>query len=166
VGAKTIVFACPSCYHTWKESTKLDMELMHSTQFLERLIHEGKIAFKKEYPKTVTYHDPCDLGRNSGVYEAPRAVLKQVPGLKLVDLEGNRQLTVCCGGGGDLEMIDPELSAAIARRKVDEIQRTGADEVVTSCQQCVRTISGYARKQKIKLKVKDIVEVVWEAMDS
>jgi heterodisulfide reductase subunit D len=166
VGARTIVFACPSCYHTWKESYNLDMELLHSTQFLERLIREGKIVFQKEYPKTVTYHDPCDLGRNSGVYEAPRAVLKQVPGLKLVDLEGNRQLSVCCGGGGDLEMIDPELSAAIARRKVDEIQRTGADEVVTSCQQCVRTISGYVRKQKIKLKVKDIIEVVWGAMES
>ena len=166
VGAKTIVFACPSCYHTWKERYKIDIELLHSTQFLERLMNEGKIVFKKAYPKTVTYHDPCDLGRNSGIYEAPRVILGQVPGLKLVDLEGNRQLSVCCGGGGNLEIIDPELSAAIAKRKVDEIQRTGAEEVVTSCQQCIRTISGYARRQRIKLKVKDITEVVWGAMDS
>ncbi len=63
-------------------------------------------------------------------------------------------------------MIDPELSAAIAKRKVDEIQRTGAEEVVTSCQQCIRTILGYAKRQKIKLKVKDITEVVLGAMDS
>jgi heterodisulfide reductase subunit D len=63
-------------------------------------------------------------------------------------------------------MIDPELSAAIAERKIQEIQRTGADVVVTSCQQCVRTIAGYARKKEIDLKVMDITEVVLEAMGS
>jgi len=166
VGAETVVFACPSCYHTWKEKYKTNAELLHSTQFMERLISEGQISFNHGVNKTVTYHDPCDLGRNSGVYDAPRNILKQIPGLKLVELENNRQLSVCCGGGGDLEMIDPELSAGIAQRKIEEIQRTGAEEVVTSCQQCIRTISGYARKHKIKLKVKDITEVVLEAMNS
>ena len=118
----------------------------------------------KGFHKTVTYHDPCDLGRNSGIYDPPRNILKQIPGLKLVELENNRQLYVCCGGGGDLEMIDPELSAAIAQRKIEEIQRTGAEMVVTSCQQCIRTISGYAKKHEINLKVMDITEVVLEAM--
>ncbi|NWF92454.1 MAG: (Fe-S)-binding protein [Syntrophaceae bacterium] len=164
VGAKAVVFACPSCYHTWKERYHTDAELLHSTQFMERLIEEKKIAFNNGIERKVTYHDPCDLGRNSGVYDPPRNILRKIPNLHLVELEGNRQLSVCCGGGGDLEMIDPELSAAIAQRKVEEIQRTGADEVVTSCQQCIRTISGYARKHKIKIRVKDITEVVWEAM--
>jgi heterodisulfide reductase subunit D len=164
VGAKAVVFACPSCYHTWKEMYETDAELLHSTQFIERLIGEGKITFHNGVNKIVTYHDPCDLGRNTGVYDPPRNILKKIPNLTLVELEGSRQLSVCCGGGGDLEMIDPELSAAIAQRKIEEIQRTGADEVVTSCQQCIRTISGYARKNKIKLKVKDITEVVLEAM--
>ncbi len=164
MGAETIVFACPSCFHTWKEKYKTDAEILHSTQFMEKQIAGGKFSFKKGFHKTVTYHDPCDLGRNSGVYDAPRNVLKQVPGLKLVELENNRQLCTCCGGGGDLEMIDPELSSAIAQRKIDEIQRTGAEVVVTSCQQCVRTISGYARKHEIDLKVMDITEVVLEAM--
>jgi heterodisulfide reductase subunit D len=163
-GAEAVVFACPSCFHTWKEKYKTDAELLHSTQFIERQIVAGKVPFKKGFHKTVTYHDPCDLGRNSGVYDAPRNVLKQIPGLKLVELENNRQLCTCCGGGGDLEMIDPELSAAIAQRKIDEIRRTGAEVVVTSCQQCVRTISGYARKHEIDLKVMDTTEVVFEAM--
>lgn len=166
VGAETMVFACPSCYHTWKERYKIDAELLHSTQFMERLIQEGKVFFNNGVPKKVTYHDPCDLGRNSKVFDPPRNILKQIPGLNLVELENSRQLCVCCGGGGDLEMIDPELSAAIAQKKIEEIQRTGAEEVVTSCQQCIRTISGYARKHKIKLKVKDITEVVLEAMGS
>ena len=166
VGAQSVVFACPSCYHTWKEKYKTNAELLHSTQFMERLISEKKITFNKGFHKTVTYHDPCDLGRNSGVYDPPRNILKQIPGLKLVELENNRQLCVCCGGGGDLEMIDPELSAAIAQRKIEEIQRTGAEVVVTSCQQCIRTISGYAKKHDINLKVMDITEVVLEAMGS
>lgn len=166
IGAETMVFACPSCYHTWKEKYKTDAELLHSTQFIERLINGGKITFKNGFNKIVTYHDPCDLGRNSGIYDPPRNILKQIPGLKVVELENNRQLCVCCGGGGDLEMIDPELSDAIAQRKIEEIQMTGAEAVVTSCQQCIRTISGYARKREIDLKVMDITEVVLEALRS
>jgi heterodisulfide reductase subunit D len=166
IGAETVVFACPSCYHTWKEKYKTEAELVHSTQFIEKLINEGKITFNNGFHKTVTYHDPCDLGRNSGVYDAPRNILKQIPGLKLVELANNRQLSVCCGGGGDIEMIDPELSAAIAERKIQEIQDTGAEVVVTSCQQCIRTISGYARKHEIDLRVLDITEVVLEAIGS
>ena len=165
-GADTIVFSCPSCFQTWKERYHTNAELLHSAQLMERLVGEGRIRFKDGFHKTVTYHDPCDLGRNSGVYDAPRNILSQIPGLKLVELENNRQLSVCCGGGGDLEMIDPELSAAIAQRKVEEVQRTGAEVVVTSCQQCIRTIRTAARKQKIKLKVMDLTEVVLEAMGS
>ena len=166
IGAESVVFACPSCYHTWKEKYKTNGELFHSTQFMEKLIDEGKITFKNAFNKTVTYHDPCDLGRNSGVYDPPRNILKKIPGLKLVEMANNRQLCICCGGGGDLEMIDPELSAAIAERKIQEIQETGAEVVVTSCQQCIRTISGYARKKEIDLKVMDVTEVVLEAMGS
>ena len=166
VGAETVVFACPSCFHTWKTKYKTDAELLHSSQFMEKMIEEGKVTFKKGFAKTVTYHDPCDLGRNSKVFEAPRNVLKNIPGLKLVELEGNRQLSVCCGGGGDLEMIDPVLSEAIAQKKIEEIQRTGAEVAVTSCQQCIRTISGNARKRGIDLRVMDITEVVLEAMGS
>jgi heterodisulfide reductase subunit D len=87
-----------------------------------------------------------------------------IPGVKLVELENNRKKTVCCGGGGNVEMVDPELSAGIAQKKIDEIQNTGADIIVTSCQQCVRTISTRARKQGIKLKVMDLTEIVMMAM--
>jgi heterodisulfide reductase subunit D len=163
VGAKSVVFSCPSCYRTWKELYESDVELLHSSHLLERLIKEKKIPLK-ELNLTVTYHDPCDLGRNSGVYEPPREVLRMIPGVKLVELKNNREKTVCCGGGGNVEMVDPELSAGIAQKKIDEIQNTGADIIVTSCQQCVRTISTRARKQGIKLKVMDLTEIVMMAM--
>jgi heterodisulfide reductase subunit D len=165
VAARQIVFTCPSCYHTWKTFYETDLEILSSSEFLERLILEKRVPLK-EIDTTVTYHDPCDLGRNSGVYESPREVLKAIPGLRLVELPNNRQLTVCCGGGGNLEMVDPELSGKVAQMKIEEILGTGADMVVSSCQQCLRTIATRARRQKIDLVVKDLSELVAEAMEA
>ena len=118
----------------------------------------------KEINATVTYHDPCDLGRNSGIFESPREVLKAIPGIRLIEMPNNRQMANCCGGGGNLEMVDPDLSAKVAQMKIEEILETGADMVVTSCQQCVRTIATRARRQKINLVVKDLTDLVAEAM--
>ena len=163
-GAERVVFACPSCYHTWMEQYKNDIEIFHSTQFIKRLVDEGKIRFKEKITK-VTYHDPCDLGRVSGVYEAPREILRAIPGVELVEMEENRERCKCCGGGGDLEMVHPDLSALMAQAKIEEIQATGADMVITACQQCVRTIQTTARRKKIPLVVMDIAEFVLKNMN-
>jgi len=162
-GVERVVFACPSCYHTWMEEYKTDIEIFHSTQFIRKLIDEGKIRFKEKKMR-VTYHDPCDLGRASGVYEAPREVLRAIPGVELVEMEGNRDQCKCCGGGGNLEMVDPELSAALAQEKIKEIQATGANAVITSCQQCIRTIMTTARRKKIPVTAMDITEFVLKNM--
>jgi heterodisulfide reductase subunit D len=162
-GAEKVVCACPSCYNTWREEYKSGLEIFHSTQFIKTLVDEGKINFKEKKTR-VTYHDPCDLGRLSGVYEAPREVLRAMPGVELVEMAGNREQCRCCGGGGDLEMVRPDLSAAIAQAKIEEIKATGADTVITACQQCVRTIQGTARKKKIPLVVMDITEFVLKNM--
>jgi len=164
VGAKAIVFTCPSCYHTWKHLYQPEVKLFHASQMLNDLIRDGKVTLKERKIK-VTYHDPCDLGRNSGVFEEPRQVLKSIPGLTLVELASNRQLSTCCGGGGNVEMVNPELSAKVAAMKLEQIARTGADMVVSSCQQCLRTIATRAKRQKMDLVVKDITELVFEAME-
>ena len=167
--AKLLVASCPSCYHTWKHdypkvaNEKIDFEIMHISEYLHTLIKEGKIKLNAINAK-VTYHDPCDLGRNSGIFDPPREVLKAIPGIRLVELPNNRQLSTCCGGGGNLEMVDPELSGKVAQMKVEEVLKTGADMVVSSCQQCLRTIFTRARRQKIDLVVKDLTEIVAEAM--
>ena len=162
-GAERIVFACPSCYHTWLEECKTDIEIFHSTQFIKKLIDEGKISFKEQRTK-VTYHDPCDLGRASGVYEAPREILRAIPGVELLEMKENREQCNCCGGGGNLEMVNPDLSTALAQAKIEEIKATGADMVITACQQCVRTILTTARRKKIPLVVMDIIEFVLKNM--
>ncbi len=164
VGAKTIVFTCPSCFHTWRHFYETDLKLMHSTQLMAELIREGKIKLTREQNITATYHDPCDLGRNTGVYEEPRQVIRAIPGLTFTELPMNRKFSICCGGGGNVEMTDPELSARIAQMKLDAVQGTGADMVITACQQCVRTMASRVRRRKINLLVKDLTELVVESM--
>ncbi len=162
-GVERVVFACPSCYHTWMTEYKTDIEILHSTQFIKKMIDEGKIRFKEKKVK-VTYHDPCDLGRASGVYEAPREILRAIPGVEMVEMEGNKEQCRCCGGGGNLEMVDSDLSAALAQAKIEEIQATGADTVITACQQCVRTILTTARRKEIPINAMDITEFVLKNM--
>jgi heterodisulfide reductase subunit D len=164
LGAKKVVFSCPSCYRTWKEHYGMDLEMLHTSQYIRELVRTGAVRFKRT-AMTVAYHDPCDLGRNAGVFDEPREVLKAIPGLTLVELENNRMKSVCCGGGGNVEMVDPDLTAAVAQKKIEEIGRTGAKTVVTSCQQCVRTIKGRARRQKLDLQVLDLNELVFQTME-
>lgn len=160
--AKKVVFACPSCYRMWKEYYPPEFELYHVTQFITQRLQE-KLKLKT-LNKVVTYHDPCDLGRGSGEYDAPRDIIKAIPGIKLVEMDKNRENCACCGGGGNLEMIDANLSKEIAGEKIRQALDTGAEAVITSCQQCVRTMKGYVRLNKIKLEVLDIVELVRKAL--
>jgi heterodisulfide reductase subunit D len=81
-----------------------------------------------------------------------------------VELPHNRENCVCCGGGGNLEMVDAKLSARIAEQKIQEILSTGADAVVTSCQQCVRTMMTYVRRNKVPLDVLDITQLIRRAL--
>ncbi|OGP62253.1 MAG: hypothetical protein A2169_05590 [Deltaproteobacteria bacterium RBG_13_47_9] len=162
-GAEKIVFSCPSCYHIWREHFKTDIKTYHSTQFIKKLIEEGLISFKETIMK-VTYHDPCDLGRACGVYEAPREILRAIPGLELVEMKENKKQSTCCGGGGDIEMVRPDLASAMALAKIEEIKATGVDTVITACQQCVRTLLTTARRKKIPMTPMDITEFVLKRM--
>jgi heterodisulfide reductase subunit D len=162
-GAKTVVFACPSCYQMWREHYHTDLELLSAPELLLRLVRAGKAPLA-ELPLTVAYHDPCDLGRGARVFEEPREVIRSIPGLRLVELPHSRESCRCCGGGGNLEMVDPDLAAKIARDKIDEVLSTGAQAVATSCQQCVRSMTAYVKRNKVKLEVLDIVQLVRRAL--
>ncbi|HWR91862.1 MAG TPA: (Fe-S)-binding protein [Desulfobacterales bacterium] len=164
-GAGTVVFACPSCYQMWREHYQTELELLSAPEFLLRLVRAGKAPLT-ELPLTVTYHDPCDLGRGARVFEEPREVIRAIPGVTLVELPHSRENCMCCGGGGNLEMVDPELAAKIGKDKIDEVLATGAQAVVTSCQQCVRTMTSHVKRNKIQLEVLDIVQLLRKALIS
>lgn len=177
MGARRVVFTCPSCYHVWKHvypniagEEMEGLELLHATEYLAGLIEDpqawgGQPLALRELDMTVTYHDPCDLGRKSGVYEAPRRVLGSIPGLTLVEMVDNRESALCCGGGGNVETYDPDLVAAISSRRLAQAQQTGAQAVVSACQQCERTLAVAARRDRVRLRSMDIAEVVWKALE-
>jgi len=166
LGARTVVFTCPSCYHIWRHEYNLpDVELLHATQFIARLLREGKLTLGRVDAR-VTYHDPCDLGRNSGVYDEPREILAALPGLDFVELLHNRAKAYCCGGGGDFEMLEPEMTEAIATRLIEESHRAAADQLVVACPQCKRIELRGVEALSSSVRVVDIVELVWEAIEN
>ncbi len=162
-GAKKAVFACPSCYQMWREHYPHEVEIAHASEFLMGLVKNGQVPLKA-LDLTVTYHDPCDLGRGARVFDAPREVIGSIPGVRLVELPRNRENCQCCGGGGNLEMMDPKLSSEIAKKKIEEALGTGAKAIVTSCQQCVRTMTTYAKRNKVPIDVMDITQLVRKAL--
>jgi Fe-S oxidoreductase/FAD/FMN-containing dehydrogenase len=167
MGAQTIVMTCPGCYKVWKHEYEEIIEerhpftVLHSTEFMASLMGQGKLKTGRLEAKA-TYHDPCDLGRNAGLYDEPRYILGRIPGLEIVELESNREYCTCCGSGGDLLASNKDMSLAIAGRKVAEITATGAATAVTACPSCIRAITMAKTAEKAKLEVLDITEVLWK----
>ena len=169
MGTKTVVMNCPGCYRVWKEEyrevveQKHSFEVLHGVELMACLLEEGRIDVK-ELKNKITYHDPCDLGRNSGIFDEPRYILGRIPGLELVELADNREYCACCGSGGDLLASNQDMAMDVAKQKVDEVLVTGTNTVVTACPSCVRAISMARTAAKVKLNVVDIGEVLWRAM--
>lgn len=173
IGARKVVFTCPSCYLFWHEvyprvvGEEMGFAVVHATELLNELIEKGRLEFG-EFSQVVTYHDPCDLGRKSGVFDPPRSVLQAIPGLTLVEMAASRENALCCGGGGNLETFDPDLMAEVAARRIRQACDTGASILVSACPQCERTLSAAVRRderaRRARLRVMDVVEVAWQAM--
>jgi heterodisulfide reductase subunit D len=167
-----LVATCASCYHTWqhlypqytKGNGDWDFEVLHASEYLLRLIEEGRIKMTP-LDWTVTYHDPCDLGRKNGVYEAPRSIIKSVPGMKLKEMANHHEDALCCGGGGDVAMMEPDAVEHMAERRLAQAVDTGAMAIISSCQQCKRTLLQAARKTKTRIRILDVTELIWQAME-
>ena len=166
-GATTVVFTCPACRVMWLEEYAARLpgvRLLHSTELLVEMVEAGRLPMGR-VDRLVTYHDPCDLARNGGVYDPPRRLLAALPGLRLVEVHERRERGGCCGGGGDLEMVDPALADRVAVRRVGRLAETGARTVVTACPQCVRTLARGAGELGSGVEVLDIVELMAGALD-
>lgn len=169
-GGQTVLITCPTCYHIWEKvyphllGDKMDLKVVHYSQYMAGVLAKG-LAFNQE-EVLVTYHDPCDLGRKSHVMEEPRQILKMIPGVKLVEMRFNREQAKCCGGGGNMEMLNPDLSLEIAVKRLEEAMDTGAQYLLTSCQQCKRTLMNAARKTRSRIKINDILEFIADRMQA
>ena len=170
VGVKKVVFTCPSCYYAWThlypEVVDISgIQLQHASEFLAELLAGDGLALGP-VEEVVTYHDPCDLGRKSGVYDAPREVLARVPGLEFCEMSASRENALCCGGGGDVEVADRTVPAGVAAQRMAQVQATGAQYVLSACQQCKRTLQEGARQNKIRVRAMDLTELVWKSMQA
>lgn len=169
MGAKTVVMTCPGCYRVWKDEyydiigQRHRFNVLHSTEFIARLIEDGRIDIKG-LEENITYHDPCDLGRNSGIFDEPRYIIEKIPGLNLVELEDNREYCSCCGSGGDLLASYQDLSLDIAKRKLQEVLSTGVETVATACPACIRAMNMAKTATKARLDILDITQLLWKAM--
>jgi len=174
LGASRVTFACPSCYHMWKFiypdvlGEEPGIEVLHATELLAELIAQGAIPMGR-MDLRVTYHDPCDLGRKSGVFDAPRQVLSSIPGVTLAELSSSGQISECCGGGGNLESFDPDVLFEVSRRRVDRACEVEAQVIASACQQCERTLTSAVRRhegaRRARMRVMDVTELVWKAIE-
>jgi len=176
-GVKTVVTACSDGYHAFKHlypDVGSEFEVLHLVEFVARLIKEGKIKFSKTVPMTVTYHDPCHLGRRDdvyvpgkaimGIYEPPRDILRSIPGIELVEMYRIKEYAWCCGAGGGVREAYPDFSLWTAVERVEEAKATGAEAIVSACPWCERNFIDAINENGKKMMVYDIVELVQEAM--
>jgi heterodisulfide reductase subunit D len=160
----TIVVSCAGCFKglhgdyssIWPGSRKV----LHFSQFQDQLIREGRLKMKRETPLHVTYHDPCHLGRHGQVYDQPRRVLQSVPGIKLVEMPRHRAFSSCCGMGGGLKAVSPEIQHKMAAARVREAEATGAEAIVTPCQTCLQGLLNGKKEVSSAMKVFHLNEVL------
>ncbi len=138
---KKIITACPHCYHTLKYEYPQfggDFEVVHHTEFLLKLVEEGRLKLTKEIKAVVAYQDPCYLGRYHGIYDAPRKLAAAVPGVELVEMAHCGADGICCGAGGGRMWMEEEPEQRVNRLRAKEAVDTGADKVLTACPFCLQ----------------------------
>ena len=156
LGAKTVITGCPYCFRTFTSKPQYAplqdqrVRVIHISQFLR----EFDLGVSTE--KKVTYHDPCDLGRHSGIYEEPRQTIRKIAP-HFMEMRHNRAEALCCGAGGGVRGAFPANSIVMARRRLEEAVETGAEVILTECNSCVHNLSNaksrYSKFRKQKLEI-------------
>jgi Fe-S oxidoreductase len=156
LGVEKVIFSCAGCYRMFKEEYPKRLDLGFEVQHVSEYLAERRPDLGP-YEGTITYHDPCHLGRHCQVYDAPRDVLTSIPRAELREMPRNRETAACCGGGGGVRSAYPELSKAIAGRRVDEA--AFADIMVTACPFCVNNLKAGAEGREAP-EIVDLVQLV------
>ena len=196
-GAEILVTGCADGYHAFKTlydkyGVKNGLEVLHTTEYLDRLIKEGRLKPTRKVAMRVTYHDPCHLGRlgepylhwpqeqvpvktnilapkelrrgTYGIYEPPRDVIRSIPGLKFVEMDRIKEYTWCCGSGGGVNDSNPGFARWTAEERINEAESTGAEAIVTACPWCEKTFKVAIKENGSKMKIYDVVELLAKAV--
>ena len=164
VGAKKVVASCPHCFNSLsREYPDLggNFEVIHHSQLLSHLVAEKRLS-PGTMEATVTYHDPCYLGRHNRVFDEPRNVLDSVSGVKQIEMHRCREKSFCCGAGGARMWMEEKLGKRINLERTDEALSTGADVVSTACPYCLIMLDDAvkARQREDDVRVLDLSQVV------
>jgi len=166
-GAKQVIFSCPEGYHTFKEYYpkyfgKLDFEPVHMLDFLADKLKEGVVELAEAKTATVTYHDPCRLGRMAGVYDAPRKLLEAIPGIELKEMPRSRENGVCCGTSGWMNCSS--CSKEIQLQRLSEAGDTGAGTLITACPKCQIHFQCAKQAFDLELEITDLYDLVIDCL--
>jgi len=164
-GVKKILVSSPHCYHTFRNEYPefmVHFEVVHVSQYLLQLVGEGRLKITGEYPRKVTYHDPCYLGRHNGIYDEPRQLLAKIPGLTLTEMSEAREDSLCCGMGGGRIWMETPRSERFANLRLEQALATGAGVLVTACPYCITNFedSRLIMNQEESIEVRDLTEVL------
>lgn len=168
-GVKKILTTSPHCLNAFKnnyDELQGSVDIEHYTELLSRLIEEGRLRPVHEVDCTVTYHDPCYLGRHNDIYEAPRHVLQNIPGLTLVEMTNNREASLCCGGGGGNAWRDLPPGQHFGVLRIEEALSTGADVIATACPYCIRLLNDAVKELGVtsQIVVQDLAELLLQSV--
>jgi Fe-S oxidoreductase len=167
--ARRIITACPHCFNTFKNEYPRyggTFEVYHHSQYLADLVSEGKLEPLAESERKITFHDPCYLGRQNGVYDAPRRLVRISSRKEPVEMSRSRERGLCCGGGGGMSFIEEPPDQRVNQERAREILDTGADTVAVGCPFCMTMLEDgiNARKGSRDVSVMDVSELLWEVV--
>jgi Fe-S oxidoreductase len=166
-GVKKIVTNCPHCFNTLANEYPDfggDYEVMHGTELVARLVKEGRIRLVNGEPRSISFHDPCYLGRHNGIYDAPRELLNAIPGVALKELPRSRENGMCCGAGGGRMWLDETIGARVNQARFREIEENGTDAVGVSCPFCMVMLGNAKTELAAKTEAFDVLELAAKAL--
>jgi Fe-S oxidoreductase len=168
-GVRKIVASCPHCFNSIaREYPALggNFEVLHHSQLLSRLVAEGKLSPGNGFAGSVTYHDPCYLGRHNRVFDEPRAVLSAIPGVSQIEMHRHREKSFCCGAGGARMWMEENIGTRVNVARTDEALGTGADVVSTACPYCYVMIDDAVKAagREDDVRVLDLAQVLDESI--
>jgi Fe-S oxidoreductase len=158
----------PHCYNVFRNDyPKNGMQVQHYTQVLAELVENRELEFTKPVEATITYHDPCYLGKHNGIFDEPRSVLKAIPGVTLVEMDRSREKSLCCeGGGGRMWLEGTNPATRLAQQRIQEALETGAQILATACPFCLLTLEEALKhlNAEDRLRVLDVAEIAEQAL--
>ncbi len=162
---RKILTNCPHCFNTLKNEYPQfggNYEVVHAVEFVKQLIADGKIEFKVDGTRTITFHDSCYLGRYNDVYDAPREILQRIPGMTLKEMERSRKFGMCCGAGGGRMWMEEEPDKRVNIRRVEQALETNPDVVAVACPFCMTMVGDGIKAKDMEEKVEalDVMELV------